>query len=164
MLTPQQMHFLHEDLFERLLVAGWLKQYTFTKGKGWHLSWTERGAHIAVRLKQLRAALDLGAADERPVIASILFHGFCPDPRSNAETIKAALRPLVTEGVLAGFVFVHGKKSEVTWTPKGHELSAWFCARLAELKVEMADEDRLITLFIAVDGWAPDEHTKIVVE
>jgi len=164
MLSTGEMHRLHEDLFDRMLAAGWVKKHTFTQGKGWHVGWTTKGANEALYLKTLRHDLDLGAADERPVIASILAHGVTPDPRSNAETINAALRPFLRAGLLFRGVFVHGKYCEVSWTKAGEEFCARLCGLLDELKIEMADEDRLMALFSIAEGWAPDVDTKIVIE
>ena len=164
MFTQEELHKINEDLFERMLIAGWLKKFTFTEGKGWHLGWTEKGSLVAIDLKKIRGELELGAADERPVIASILAHGFTPDPRSVAETINAAFKPFLKRQYAARAIFVHGKYCEVDWTKKGEGFCESLVGWLAELKIEMNDEDRLIALFGVADTWAPDENTKVVFE
>ncbi|MDP3073474.1 MAG: hypothetical protein Q8N18_24495 [Opitutaceae bacterium] len=115
-------------------------------------------------MKKMRNDLELGAADERPVIASILAHGFTPDPRSVAETVNAAFRPFLKKKLAWRAVFIHGKSSEIDWTKEGEEFCERLVGLLAELKIEMDDGDRLIALFSAADGWAPDVDTKIVIE
>lgn len=163
MFTNQEMHAINDDLFSRMLVAGWLKNYTFTQGKGWHLQWTETGALAALELKKMRHDLALGGGDERPVIASILAHGQSPDIRSLAKTVNDALRPFLTSGLASRALFVHMKYCEVQWTKDGERFCARLVEMLAALKIEMGDQDRLIALFTAADGRAPDGETKFVV-
>jgi hypothetical protein len=36
-----------------MLKAGWLQRFIFTKGKGWHLVWTQTGAEKALSIKTI---------------------------------------------------------------------------------------------------------------
>lgn len=164
MFTPEELHALHDDIFQRMLVAAWLKNYSNTEGKGWHLRWTATGAIAAIDLKMMHRDLELDGGDERPAIASILAHGLTPDPRSDPETVNAAFRPFLKKGLAWRAAFVHKRYSEVEWTEEGKKFCARLTGLLAELKIEMGDEDRLLALFSIAEGWAPDENTKLVVD
>src|SRR5262249_42515671 len=68
MLTDAEMQGQFASMMDRMLVARWLLCYTFTDGKGYHLTWTVLGAERAVRLKEIAEAFRLKGDDRAPLM------------------------------------------------------------------------------------------------
>ncbi len=79
MSGDDQMRRNFEQVLERMLRAGWIKEFTFTEAKGFHIVWTEEGGLNAVLLKQWYKDLALGDADDLPMFACIIADGWAPD-------------------------------------------------------------------------------------
>ena len=71
MFTNDQAHALFERVFEQMLKARWLYEWSFTDGKGWKLGWTAQGAQRAVLLKKMIVAFRLANDDRAPIAFGI---------------------------------------------------------------------------------------------
>lgn len=157
-MTQTPMDRLFESIFERMLKAGWLHSFTFTKNKGWHLTWNTDGGLIAMEINSWIKALGLDTTDERPLMAYEFAHGRSPHPTSNSETVNGFLKRLVSAGFAHHAAFTNGI-CEIAWTPAGVVFCDKFVAYVADLGIG-ADEDLLLTLVHAISGWVPDETTE----
>ena len=70
MFTYAEWRALHEEVFERLLRAGWLERFTFKQGERFHVTWTEAGAEKSRLMKAIVTAHRLCDTDDR----AQLFH------------------------------------------------------------------------------------------
>lgn len=66
--SPESLHAALEDMMNRMVLAGWLKAYRWTEGKGWHLVWSELGARKSRLLKMIIEAHSL-LDDDRAAMA-----------------------------------------------------------------------------------------------
>jgi hypothetical protein len=62
-MTDEQSHALHERIFEQMLEADWLASFSFTNNKGWHPTWTVKGAKRALELSRAISVLGLNRDD-----------------------------------------------------------------------------------------------------
>ncbi len=81
MFSEKELHDLHQDVFERMLKAGWLANFTYTKAKGWHLGWTMEGSPRAIALKHISVDHALADTDLGALGFDILSRGACLDAR-----------------------------------------------------------------------------------
>jgi len=75
MFTDAEMKRLHEGLMDRMVQAGWLHCYTYTVGKGFHLTWTVVGGEFAGHLRQIVETFRLKSNDRLPEIFDKLAQG-----------------------------------------------------------------------------------------
>lgn len=94
MFTPARLDQLHEEIFQLMLKAGWLLNFSFTVGKGWHLGWTEEGSPRAAALKSIATTFGLQNDDRAPLIF---------DKRARGETLPKLARPFDLDDRLATF-------------------------------------------------------------
>ena len=67
MFTETEMHDLFERVLGKMLVAGWLSSFTFTKGKGWWRNWTPLGVRKIHEVAFICATYELNAGDGAPM-------------------------------------------------------------------------------------------------
>ena len=164
MFTSDEMKAQFSDVMDRMVAARWLKNYTFTTGKGFHLGWTETGSIAALDLKIMAHDLELLDADARPMIAHILAQGIGLDGTCDAKVINAALRPFNEGGFFVGnVVYFHGVNLEWKWSEKGAQFARRLSELVGALGIEAGDEDRLLVMFHIAEGWAPGPDTKVVI-
>ncbi len=124
MFTATQMHELHEDVFNRMLKAGWLQSFNFTEGVGWDLAWTAKGTGRSARVKDIAISYGLADDDGAPAAFDVLCHGEAlPDDVRPVEIEDAAAadwRDAVQELDLRGNE--HGLRgmvhASVSWAPE----------------------------------------------
>jgi hypothetical protein len=160
MWTDAQMRALHEEMCDRMLRATWLKRYTWTDGKGLHLTWTREGALAAVSLKRWHELLRLDDHDRAPVLAAKLAHGESLGLAGEQEHIDAVLGRYVTAGFATGFTW-GAEGVTLHWTPDGLRFSDQLCALCAQLGLA-GTEDEMLVLFGIAATWAPDGDTPVV--
>jgi hypothetical protein len=73
--TDEQIDALFGRLFERMLLARWLREVRFTDGKGWRLVWTVKGTQRAFLLRQIVVAFRLTDDDRAPIAFDIFTQG-----------------------------------------------------------------------------------------
>jgi len=78
MFNDQEMEMLFRAMFERMLKAGWLKKFRFTKGKGWWLVWTVEGGIKAAQLKEIARRYGLMEDDRNPHALTVIAYGLQP--------------------------------------------------------------------------------------
>jgi hypothetical protein len=149
---------LAKDILDRLVRATWIKQYTYTDGKGYDIGWSPHGGMTAMALKEWRKKLDLGGGDGRPLILDIFAHGLSPDPASEPATVMAALQYYVTSGLCSRAIFKPKIGCDIVWTDFGRDFLKNFAVLIDKLKIS-GDQDRLIIFFSLIECWAPDWDT-----
>jgi hypothetical protein len=150
---------LFADVFERMLKAGWLESFTFTDGKGWHLTWGTDGGSLAVSLKRWIDLLGLDQADERPVLAYVIASGLGLHPDSSPETVNGFLALLMGANMVTDARF-NGGVAVVKWTVLGEQFRAEYVPAIETLGIE-DDFDRILVWVHAIEGWAPSESSKV---
>ena len=78
--TDDQMQKLFTVVMDQMVQARWLHSYTSTKGKGYHLTWTEAGTQCACLLKKIADSFRLETDDRTPLIFDAIAHGTPPPP------------------------------------------------------------------------------------
>jgi hypothetical protein len=74
-MNDEQFHALHESIFERMLKADWLTSFSFTNDKGWHPTWTVKGAKQAAELRRIITVFGLDRQDQAAQAFSVLVQG-----------------------------------------------------------------------------------------
>ena len=92
--SEDELRRLHEEVLEAMLKAGWLLNYTFTVGKGWHLGWTEEGTQRAVLLKEIATNHRLQHDDRAPM---------CFDKLTRGESLPSFCRPVEIDDAISTF-------------------------------------------------------------
>lgn len=149
-----------ENVMDLMVQAGWLRSYTLTDGKGYHLNWLEKGSIAAMKLSQWARSLNILATDERAQIICELAVGRTVNPASNGATINNAITPLVQAGFADRANFREREGAEIIWTPAGLA----FCDELAGCLTDLHlpnTEDHTLVLFHIAEGWAPDMNTPV---
>lgn len=150
-----------DGIFTRMLQAEWLKDFTYTKGKGFHVRWQEAGTLAALELEEWIDALALDQADERPQLAHIFAQGGCALPGSASNAVTPVLESLLRAG-WATHARMGPSGSEIAWTPAGVSACDRWVLRTAALGLHRdADADTLLALVHALRGWGPNGDTKI---
>lgn len=75
MFTNEEIEKLYVELFDKMTLVGWLKRFTFTDGKGYHLTWTEEGSARSVFLKIIAEKFSLTKDDRAPHVFDTVAHG-----------------------------------------------------------------------------------------
>lgn len=86
--TDAQMKTLFTGVMDLMVQARWLRSYTFTEGKGYHLTWTEAGAERACVLKKIADTFQLESDDRAPLVFDSYAHG---SPLPPGAAIKGEL-------------------------------------------------------------------------
>ena len=72
-MTPDHVRVIFERVAYLMVLAGWLKGYSFTAGIGHRLTWRPEGAQKALLLRDLAAKFNLPDSDNAP----LHFHMAC---------------------------------------------------------------------------------------
>ncbi len=72
-MTPDHVRVIFERVAYQMVLAGWLKGYSFTAGIGHRLTWRPDGAQKALLLRDLAAKFKLADSDNAP----LHFHKAC---------------------------------------------------------------------------------------
>jgi hypothetical protein len=88
-MTDEQSHALHERIFERMLEADWLASFSFTNNKGWHPTWTVKGAKRALELSRAISVLGLNRDDR----AALAFTALAQDGTNPGAHLPAEYDP-----------------------------------------------------------------------
>ncbi|MBX3747312.1 MAG: hypothetical protein KF833_18540 [Verrucomicrobiae bacterium] len=136
MFADAELNALYVRVLDRMVATGWIHRYTFTEGKGFHITWTlPVGVQRARGLKQIIQAFGLDADDRGLLALSILSRRLrLPE----GWVLEADCRDL-TDPALLDLV--------------NHLFE--------ELGIH-DDEDGLLVLGMIVTGWAPDRDTQII--
>lgn len=160
MCTAAEIRAMHEDILGRMLDAGWLKRFTFTEGKGFHVTWTPKGALSAIQIKHWYKLLSQGDATTSIELALPLADGRRFRCAGSAADVDEALSVYVRAGLATAFR-IDADGVTMQWTDAGFTFCNRFMDVCSELK--LGDNPDLIpTLFSVADGWAPDGDTLIV--
>ena len=123
MFTKDESKELFTRVMDRMVEARWLKSYTFTDGKGYHLTWTEAGTERALSLKKIAESFRLIDDDRAALGFDVLAHG---------DSLLPFMRPYKLDESVAGFwresieqVGLHGDQDGllalvhiiIGWTP-----------------------------------------------
>jgi hypothetical protein len=76
-----------------MVLAGWLKSYSFTGGKGHQVAWQIEGAQKALLLRDLSERFDLTSDDDFPN----LFHLACKGAGSSSKIFDSTIDKEVSE-------------------------------------------------------------------
>lgn len=101
MPTDIEIKRIYNELLDSMALAGWLKNYTVTDGKGYHLTWTEVGASKLTFLKLIAEKLSLDEDDDATFsLDSIVHNGALPNEKKSLNLnpdIASAWRDCVSE-------------------------------------------------------------------
>jgi hypothetical protein len=79
-MSPDQVRVIFERVAYKMVLAGWLKCYSFTAGKGHQVVWHADGAQKGLLLKELCDQFNLTKSDDLPHF----FHLACKGKRTPA--------------------------------------------------------------------------------
>src|SRR5579864_8095060 len=75
MFTEEEINALYENVLQKMLRAGWVHEYSFTAGKGWHIGWTLAGIEHAQLLQDIVIAYGLTDDDRAPIAFDVVAQG-----------------------------------------------------------------------------------------
>jgi len=134
MPTDAEMRAQFERVMERMVAAGWLQNFTYTEGKGFHLGWKAEGAQRAILLRQIHGAFRLY---ENNGAGIILFYKFAQGQSLGADSSPA----------LEGF-----------WRRQAAKEVTEFCLECCK-ELSLSEEEDFLVLIHIILEWAPDGGT-----
>ena len=93
-MTDDTMRSGYSGIMDHMVTAGWLENYSFTTGKGFHLTWSIPGTERAMLLKHICESFHLKDDDRGPMVFDKLAHG---------ESLPSYARPFDLDAEVARY-------------------------------------------------------------
>lgn len=151
-MNPEELHRRFEEMFQRMLRAGWIHQLVFTEGKGWKPRFTKDGAAALKVIRHYSDTFGIVEADQAGRLVHIVAKGLSLGGLA-ATPLAAAFAGMLMEASFATGARIEDGRMIVSWTPAGLDFQRVLCRSIDELGLS-SDEDEMLTFFHVCDGWA----------
>lgn len=150
-MNPEKLHGLFEDMFHRMMRAGWIGQLAYTDGKGWKPGFTKEGAAALKVIRHYSNTFGIVDADQAGRLVHIVAKGLGLGDLAQGP-LPAAFAGMLIEQSFATGARIEGDRMIVSWTPEGLVFQGVICRAIDQLALR-PDDDEMLTFFHIADGW-----------